>query len=39
VIPSINTVPLPGIELPKEEPLLHFAARQDVLIWRPTKIT
>jgi uncharacterized protein len=36
---SINTMPPPGLELPKEEPLLHFASRQDVLIWRPTKIT
>jgi uncharacterized protein len=36
---AINTMTPPGIELPKEEPLLHFAARQDVLIWRPTKIT
>jgi uncharacterized protein len=35
----INTMPPPGIELPQEKPLLHFAARQDVLIWRPTKVT
>lgn len=29
-----NTMPPPGVELPDTEPLLHFARRQDVLIWR-----
>jgi uncharacterized protein YqjF (DUF2071 family) len=24
-----------GVSLPKEKPLLHFAKRQDVLVWRP----
>jgi uncharacterized protein len=28
-----NTMPPPGIELLDEDPLLHFSARQDVLIW------
>ncbi len=30
---DLNTMPPEGIELPDEEPLLHFAARQDVVIW------
>jgi hypothetical protein len=30
-----NTMPPPGIELPDEQPLAHYAARQDVLIWGP----
>jgi uncharacterized protein YqjF (DUF2071 family) len=28
-----NTMPPPGIELLAQEPLLHFARRQDVVIW------
>jgi uncharacterized protein YqjF (DUF2071 family) len=28
-----NTMPPPGLELPNEEPLVHFSARQDVVIW------
>jgi uncharacterized protein len=28
-----NTMPPPGVELADEDPLLHFSARQDVLIW------
>ena len=28
-----NSMPPPGLELPDEAPLLHFSARQDVLIW------
>jgi len=28
-----NTMPPPGLELPPDEPLLHFSRRQDVLIW------
>jgi uncharacterized protein YqjF (DUF2071 family) len=28
-----NAMPPPGIELPDEEPLLHYSARQDVVIW------
>ena len=33
-----NTMTAPyGIELPGR-PLLHFAARQDVLIWPPTRL-
>ena len=28
-----NTMPPPGIELPDDEPLLHYAERQDVVIW------
>ncbi len=30
---ELNTMPPPGIALPPDEPLLHFAARQDVVIW------
>ena len=29
-----NTMPPPGVHLPDAEPLLHFARRQDVVIWR-----
>ena len=28
-----NTMPPPGVELLDDEPLLHFSARQDVVIW------
>lgn len=31
---AVNTMPPPEIELPDERPLLHFSARQDVLLWR-----
>jgi uncharacterized protein len=30
-----NTMSPPGVRLPAHEPLLHFARRQDVLIWPP----
>jgi uncharacterized protein YqjF (DUF2071 family) len=30
---AVNTMAPPGVELPDAEPLLHFARRQDVLIW------
>ena len=31
---EVNTMTAPyGIDLPDEQPLLHFAARQDVVIW------
>lgn len=30
-----NTMPPPGLELPSEQPLAHYAARQDVLVWPP----
>src|SRR5205823_5482601 len=33
-----NSMPPPGIELPDREPLLHFAARLDVVIWRPAPL-
>jgi uncharacterized protein YqjF (DUF2071 family) len=33
-----NTMPPPGLELPATEPLLHYAARQDVLVWRLRRI-
>jgi uncharacterized protein YqjF (DUF2071 family) len=32
-----NTMPPSSIPLPEQEPLLHFAARQDVVIWRPRR--
>jgi hypothetical protein len=28
-----------GVELPHQEPLLHFARRQDVVIWPPERLT
>jgi uncharacterized protein YqjF (DUF2071 family) len=28
-----NTIPPPGIRLVDAEPLLHYSARQDVVIW------
>lgn len=35
----VNTVPAAhGIELPDAPPLLHFAARQDTLIWPPQAV-
>lgn len=33
-----NTMPPSQIELPDEPPLLHFAARQDVLVWPPARV-
>jgi uncharacterized protein YqjF (DUF2071 family) len=30
---ELNTMPPPGIELPDEEPLVHYAHRQDVVVW------
>jgi uncharacterized protein YqjF (DUF2071 family) len=36
---AVNTMAPPGIELPEEPPLLHFAARQDVLLWRTRRVT
>jgi uncharacterized protein YqjF (DUF2071 family) len=34
-----NTMTAPaGLELPRRKPLLHFAARQDVLIWSPEAV-
>ncbi len=30
-----NTMPPTGVELPAQDPLLHFARRQDVVIWPP----
>jgi uncharacterized protein len=32
---TINTMAPRGVDLPAAPPLLHFARRQDVLIWRP----
>ena len=34
-----NTMPPPGIELPADEPLMHFAARQDVVVWPLRAVT
>jgi hypothetical protein len=31
---DLNTMPPEGIELPDAEPVLHFSARQDVVVWR-----
>jgi len=28
-----------GVELPARKPLLHFSRRQDVVVWRPQRIT
>jgi uncharacterized protein YqjF (DUF2071 family) len=33
-----NTMPPRGVFLPAHEPLLHFARRQDVLIWAPRRV-
>ena len=33
-----NTMAPPGIELPRERPLCHFAPRQDVLIWSLSRL-
>lgn len=30
---ELNTMPPPGVELPNEPLLAHFAARQDVVVW------
>lgn len=30
---ELNTMPPPGLELPDEPPLAHYAARQDVVVW------
>jgi uncharacterized protein len=30
---DLNTMPPDGIELPEDEPLLHYSRRQDVVIW------
>ena len=36
---SVNTMAPPGIELSDEPPLLHFAARQDVLLWSAREVS
>jgi uncharacterized protein len=36
---SVNTMAPPGLDLPDEPPLLHFAARQDVLLWRARDVS
>jgi uncharacterized protein len=33
-----NTMPPSGLQLPAERPLLHFARRQDVVIWPPAEL-
>jgi uncharacterized protein YqjF (DUF2071 family) len=33
-----NSMPPPGFELPAAAPLLHYARRQDVLIWAPEHV-
>jgi uncharacterized protein YqjF (DUF2071 family) len=33
-----NTMPPPGVALADAEPLLHFARRQDVVIWPPCQV-
>jgi uncharacterized protein YqjF (DUF2071 family) len=30
---ELNTMPPPGVALPDEEPLVHYAVRQDVVVW------
>jgi len=35
---ELNTMAPPAVELPATEPLLHFAARQDVVIWPPRPV-
>jgi uncharacterized protein len=36
---AVNTMAPPGFALPEQPPLLHFAARQDVLLWRTRRVT
>jgi uncharacterized protein len=36
---ELNTMAPSGLKLPKAPALLHFAARQDVLIWRAAKVS
>ncbi len=36
---ELNTMPPPGIELPDEPALAHFAARQDVVLWGLDRLT
>ena len=36
---ELNTMAPAGVDLPDEEPLVHFAARQDVVVWAPEKLT
>jgi uncharacterized protein len=35
---AVNTMAPPGLEVPPERPLLHFARRQDVLIWSLSRV-
>lgn len=35
---TMNTMLPPALQLKAERPLLHFAARQDVVVWKPTRI-
>src|SRR5262249_931180 len=36
---STNTMTNPiGIELPETQPVLHFARRQDVIVWPPVRL-
>jgi uncharacterized protein len=35
---DLNTMPPDGVSLPAEQPVLHFSARQDVLIWPPQTV-
>jgi uncharacterized protein len=35
---TLNTMPPPGVELPEDEPLVHFSKRQDVVIWAPARV-
>jgi uncharacterized protein len=33
-----NSMPPPGLQLPDDEPLLHFSPRQDVVVWPLTAV-
>ena len=35
---ELNTMPPAGVELPDERPLVHYAARQDVVVWHPERL-
>lgn len=37
-IEQISVVSADGVEVPKSAPLLHFAARQDMLMWLPHRV-
>jgi uncharacterized protein YqjF (DUF2071 family) len=35
---ELNTMPPAGVALPDEPPLVHYAARQDAVVWHPERL-